>query len=159
MQEEVKKSAEQVEKEKEEMVKKVKEGEKKDEKKAEKPEEKMDEKPEDIQTLFEEYSKFGDKNGHKGISLKNAIKWFSQAEILGGKEEYVTKDDVTKAYKSIAKEEDRVKFADFRKIVRNLATDKKMIDEELLRKMVAAGSPKISGVSDFFSTICKSCRS
>lgn len=116
-----------------------------------------DKKPDDIQHLFDMYSKFGDKNGHEGMTKKNFIKWFSQAGILRHEEKDITKEDLARVFNSFAKVDDRVKFPEFRKMIRCLANKKKTIDEELLRDLVAAGRPRICGIRDLFSYICKSC--
>ncbi|GFY71310.1 DUF4793 domain-containing protein [Trichonephila inaurata madagascariensis] len=110
--------------------------------------------PQDLETLFDLYANFGDREGANGIALKNVDKWMRQAEILDSKYG-ITKEDTAQLFEEVAKEEKRIDLDSFQGFVHTLARNKQQDIETMMNKLLAAGRPKVQNMTDFMSKICK----
>ncbi|GFS87344.1 DUF4793 domain-containing protein [Trichonephila clavipes] len=106
--------------------------------------------PQDLETLFDLYANFGDREGANGIALKNVDKWMRQAEILDPKYG-ITKEDTAQLFEEVAKEEKRIDLDSFQGFVHTLARNKQQDIETMMNKLLAAGRPKVQNVTDFMS--------
>ncbi|GBM17337.1 hypothetical protein AVEN_13224-2 [Araneus ventricosus] len=112
--------------------------------------------PQDLETLFNLYANFGDRDGVNGITLKSINKWLRQANVLDPKEG-IAMEDTASAFAEVAKDKKRIDLDEFQGFIRALAISKDKDVEVVMNKILAAGRPKICSMSDFMMKICKGC--
>ncbi|GBO31002.1 TPPP family protein CG45057 [Araneus ventricosus] len=104
------------------------------------------EEPKDLETLFDLYARFGDRESDGTITLKNIDKWLKQADLLD-KKGGVTHADTAITFSKIVKNKKRMNLDEFQEFVETLANDKKVEPKEFIDKLIATGEPKLSSVT------------
>ncbi|KAF8796275.1 tubulin polymerization-promoting protein homolog [Argiope bruennichi] len=104
------------------------------------------EEPKDLETLFDMFARFGDRESDGTITLKNIDKWLKQAELLD-KKGGVTNADTAITFSKIVKNKKRMDLNEFQEFIETLANDKKVEPKEFTDKLIAAGEPKLSSVT------------
>ncbi|GFU25821.1 uncharacterized protein NPIL_157791 [Nephila pilipes] len=112
--------------------------------------------PIDLESLFNLYATFGDREGVNGISLKNVDRWMRQAGVLDPKYG-ITKEDTAKQFAEISGDEKRINLDDFQRFVISLAKSKNQDIETMMNKLLGAGGPKVQNVCDLMTKYCKGC--
>lgn len=102
----------------------------------------------DIPSLFEIYSKFGDRQSDgTNITSKNVDKWLKQAGLVGVPKAKFTPADTAITFSKIAKNQQRINLPQFEQFLEGLADAKKMDVGELKNALIKCGAPQMTNVT------------
>ncbi|GFU55669.1 hypothetical protein TNCV_1649781 [Trichonephila clavipes] len=96
----------------------------------------------DLKTRFYQYANFQNSEKDGKITLNIIEYWLKESELLD-MSKGVTQSDTYQIFSDIAEDESRLTFDKFKEFLQALVSKKKMVMNELIKKLVKARNPLI----------------